>query len=181
MEGREIAPVYQLCKKSCHQTALRGATLDKSHENQTRPGWQPLTLKGVLLVPVVIFTAVIAIGLGLLQWWNFKHKGVFVADVSGKLPAFTNFLFQYFPIMIVVLYGLLWSWIDLDIKRLEPWFQLANSRGSRAEASLLLHYPVEFLPFVPFRAWKRRYVICHIIVQCKADEFSDNGLSFGLQ
>jgi hypothetical protein len=63
-----------------------------------------------------------------------------------------NFLYRFSPTIITVLYGIGWSWVDLDIKRLEPWFQLAQDGGSSARASLLLQYPVNFLLFVPFKA-----------------------------
>lgn len=48
------------------------------------------------------------------------------------------------------------SWVDLDVKRLEPWFQLSNEGGATAEQSLLLQYPFDFLPFIPFTAFRRK-------------------------
>jgi hypothetical protein len=49
-----------------------------------------------------------------------------------------------------------WSWIDLDTKRLEPWFNLSNADGALASDSLLLQYPFEFLAFVPITAARRK-------------------------
>ena len=48
------------------------------------------------------------------------------------------------------------SWVDLDAKRLEPWFQLSSNNGATAEDSLLLQYPFEFLPFIPITAFRRK-------------------------
>jgi hypothetical protein len=48
------------------------------------------------------------------------------------------------------------SWIDLDAKRLEPWFQLSKEGGEYSESSLLLQYPFDFLPFVPIAAFRRK-------------------------
>ncbi len=48
------------------------------------------------------------------------------------------------------------SWVDLDAKRLEPWFQLSKDSGVSAENSLLLQYPFDFLPFIPLTAFRRK-------------------------
>jgi len=48
------------------------------------------------------------------------------------------------------------SWVDLDAKRLEPWFQLSKDAGAKASDSLLLQYPFDFLPIIPILAFRRR-------------------------
>ncbi|KAH8764916.1 hypothetical protein F5883DRAFT_104271 [Diaporthe sp. PMI_573] len=61
------------------------------------------------------------------------------------------------PTTIAVLYSLLWTWIDLDVRRMQPWFELSRPHGANAEQSLLLNYHFEFLAFVPIKAWKQRH------------------------
>jgi Protein of unknown function (DUF3433) len=59
------------------------------------------------------------------------------------------------------------SWVDLDVKRLEPWFQLSNPGGAAARDSLLLQYPFDFLPFIPTAALHRKYVqLCQGFILC---------------
>jgi hypothetical protein len=48
------------------------------------------------------------------------------------------------------------SWVDLDAKRLEPWFQLSKDTGADAKDSMLLQYPFDFLPFIPITALRRK-------------------------
>jgi hypothetical protein len=67
-----------------------------------------------------------------------------------------NFLYRYLPTVVIVLYDMGWSWIDLNVKRLEVWYQLAHKESATPEKSLLLQYPLDFLPFVPFKAAKRK-------------------------
>ncbi|RFU35191.1 hypothetical protein B7463_g1109, partial [Scytalidium lignicola] len=50
-----------------------------------------------------------------------------------------------------------WSWVDLDVKRLEPWFQLSKQEGASSTDSLLLQYPFDFLPFIPITAFRRKH------------------------
>ncbi|KAI9779104.1 MAG: hypothetical protein M1835_004766 [Candelina submexicana] len=59
---------------------------------------------------------------------------------------------------------MLWSWIDLDAKRLEPYFQLSKPEGASASDSILLHYPFDFIAFVPLKAARRRQVISVMLV-----------------
>lgn len=51
----------------------------------------------------------------------------------------------------------MWNWIDLDIKRLEPYYQLCSPHGALAEDSLLLQYPFDFIILVPFEAARRKH------------------------
>ena len=52
---------------------------------------------------------------------------------------------------------MIWSWIDLDVKRLEAFFLLSKPEGSSGKDSILLSYPVDFLAFVPIKAAKLRH------------------------
>ena len=61
--------------------------------------------------------------------------------------------------MVIVLYGIGWAAVDLDVKRLEPYFQLSKPGGAPASDSILLRYPFDFLALVPIAAAKRRFVI----------------------
>lgn len=42
-----------------------------------------------------------------------------------------NFMYQYFPTILIVVFGIWISVLDLDVKRMSPWSRLASgSRGS---------------------------------------------------
>ena len=69
------------------------------------------------------------------------------------------FCYRYLPQMVIVLYGIGWAAVDLDVKRLEPYFQLSKPGGASASDSILLHYEFNFLALVPITAAKRRFVI----------------------
>ncbi|KAL8801402.1 MAG: hypothetical protein Q9182_004466 [Xanthomendoza sp. 2 TL-2023] len=68
-----------------------------------------------------------------------------------------SFGYLYLPTIIAILYSILWSWIDLDTKRLEPFFQLSRPGGANAADSILLHYPFDFVAYAPIRALRRRH------------------------
>jgi len=78
---------------------------------------------------------------------------------NGNLNFWQMFVSQYMATVASVVYSILLGLIDLDAKRLEPYFQLSKEQGAAAKDSLLLHYPFDFLAFVPFTALKRRYYL----------------------
>ena len=118
--------------------------------------WRPWTLTAKVLVPTALFTTLLIVALALLQWQNARNGALFFADSEDGFLYAELFLYRYLPTIIIVLYGVIWSWIDLDIKRLEPWFQLADSKGADGASSLLLQYPVQFLPLVPFKDARKK-------------------------
>ena len=74
-----------------------------------------------------------------------------------SLGAGQQFTYLYLPTIIAVCGSMIWSWIDLDIKRLESFFQLSKPGGASGSDSVLLSYPVDFLAFVPITATRRRH------------------------
>jgi hypothetical protein len=120
--------------------------------------WKPFSLSSGTLIATALFTGGLVVVLGILQWQNTRHGALFFASTANGFTLLEDFLYRYLPTIVVVLYSLAWSWIDLDIMRLEPWFQLARSGGASADSSLLLQYPADFLPLVPLKAAKLRLV-----------------------
>ncbi|KAF3927683.1 hypothetical protein ABW21_db0203401 [Orbilia brochopaga] len=75
--------------------------------------------------------------------------------MGDGLEGWQVFVSQYMGTVASVIFGILLSLVDLDAKRLEPWFQLSKPDGATAKNSILLCYPFDFLAFVPFKAAKR--------------------------
>ena len=69
------------------------------------------------------------------------------------------FCYRYLPQMIAVALGVGWGAVDLDVKRLEPYFQLSKPEGASARNSIFLHYPFDFIAFVPINAARRGCVL----------------------
>ena len=80
-----------------------------------------------------------------------------LAKNGGYLGPGQEFTYLYLPTIIAVIGSMIWSWIDLDVKRLESFFQLSKPDGALGSDSVLLSYPVDFLAFVPITAARRRH------------------------
>ncbi|KAL1868294.1 hypothetical protein Daus18300_006018 [Diaporthe australafricana] len=111
--------------------------------------------------PVLCAVAVISLCLaGVLEFLaqkSQKEGGLALSSSMDEIPESVNIAYLYMPTTVAVLYSLLWTWIDLDVRRMQPWLELSRSHGASAEQSLLLNYPFEFLAFVPIKAWKQRH------------------------
>jgi hypothetical protein len=118
--------------------------------------WKPPALR----VPVLIFTIAICWGLiALLEVLLHKSQrdnGVIFAPVINDLPLRTTFLYLYFPTIVAVIFSIYWAWIDLETKRMEPYYQLSKENGALGKDSLLLHYPFSFIPLAPLKAFRDR-------------------------
>ncbi|KAI5853621.1 hypothetical protein BZA05DRAFT_396668 [Tricharina praecox] len=121
----------------------------KKKKKASRVGWRPFTIKP----PFILFFALVTVGLlcaleYILQ--RSKRDGALLFSES-------SYLLDYGPMVVAVLFGLLWASIDHDVKRLEPYFQLSKPGGVTAEHSLLLEYPYCFAAFAPFIALRKRH------------------------
>ncbi|KAK4501567.1 hypothetical protein PRZ48_007376 [Zasmidium cellare] len=128
----------------------------KNHPPSCKP-WRPITLRKTYLGALILTT----IGLiAIVQWLLYisrRDQGIIFAENVSELPLRRSFCYLCLPTIVSVVYGFLWTWVDLDVKRLEPWFQLSREGGATGRYSVLLNYPLEFLVNVPFIAFKNRH------------------------
>lgn len=105
----------------------------------------------MLILTILVCWTLIAILQGFLV--KSQHdRGVLFAPRISDLPFGQQFLYLYLPTVIAVLFSIYWAWIDLETKRMEPYYQLSRKGGALGKDSLLLHYPFDFIPLVPIKA-----------------------------
>ena len=134
-----------------------------SKESQTsveRPfetsSWKPVTLRPPFLLGIVAITLGFIALLEYLSQRSRMYGGI--AFAKDQFSPAVTFAYLYFPTLIAVLYSMLWSWVDLDTKRLEPYFQLSRPEGADRTNSLALNYPFDFVAYAPLKAIRRRCV-----------------------
>lgn len=118
--------------------------------------WKPTALRApVLVLTIAICWSLIAV-LEFLLWKSQRDSGLIFAPVINNLPLQDTFLYLYFPTIVAIMFSIYWAWIDLETKRLEPYYQLSKKDGALGKDSLLLHYPFSFIPLVPLKAFRDR-------------------------
>ena len=130
-------------------------------QNWNKP-WKPFTLRA----PTIIASLAITVALiALIEYINnisIGQNAIFFAEKGGDFPFWVVFCYRYLPQIIVVVVGIGWEAVDLDVKRLEPYFQLSKPEGATASNSISLHYPFDFIAFVPINAARKGCVLVHI-------------------
>ena len=101
-------------------------------------------------------TVILIATLEYLSQKSARAGGIVLANIHGGFSALQSFSLLYLPTILSVCFSIAWSWIDLDAKRLEPFFQLSKAEGALAEQSILLQYPIEYLPLIPIKAARSR-------------------------
>jgi hypothetical protein len=134
-------------------------TVESVPENSTPRlrQWKPVTLRRPFLSAVILVTLGLLALVQILVIYDQRHGGILFAIKISQLGAGHIFLYRYFPTIISVSYGLIWHWIDIDARRVEPYRQLSKPGGASGSCSLHLQYPTDLLAFVPLKALKRRH------------------------
>ncbi|KAH8908325.1 hypothetical protein BR93DRAFT_976515 [Coniochaeta sp. PMI_546] len=121
-----------------------------------RTGWKPFSLRAPVLCSFIIVSLALIALVEYLAQQSLKQGGLSLSTNTDRSTSVLIYS-QYAPTVIAVLYSLVWTWIDLDIRRIQPWIELSRPEGAQAESTLLLDYPFEFLAFIPLKAWKRKH------------------------
>jgi len=125
-----------------------------------RKQWKPTSLKPYFLACTLLWALALLGCTSFLHFRDYKDGAILFADSGKALSNEQNFLVRYLPIMLLVLYGMLVSVVDLDIKRLEPWYQLSKPKPTtRGPPPLLCRYDTDFVLTVATRALWHRYSI----------------------
>ncbi|UKZ72587.1 hypothetical protein TrVFT333_000219 [Trichoderma virens FT-333] len=120
-------------------------------------GWKPLSMTAPILVLLTILTLLIAGAIEVLAQLSNSRGGLALSRTQDDIPQYAMISYLYAPNIIAVLYSLVWSWVDLDVKRMQPWFELSKPEGATAENSMFLDYPYDFIATVPVKAARRRH------------------------
>lgn len=110
--------------------------------------------------PFLCVMIVLSLGLaGVIEYLaqvSARNGGLALSPSEDDIPYAVNLAYLYLPTTIAVAYSLLWTCVDVDVRRMQPWLELSRPGGARGDQSLLLDYPFEFLPLLPVSAGKRR-------------------------
>ena len=126
------------------------------HQDDKPKYWTPPALRAPVLIFTIAICWALIVVLEYLLFVSRRDSGLIFAPIINDLPLRRTFLYLYFPTILAVVFSIYWAWIDLETKRMEPYYQLSKKDGALGKDSLLLQYPFSFIPFVPFRALRDR-------------------------
>ncbi|KAH7165948.1 hypothetical protein EDB81DRAFT_268224 [Dactylonectria macrodidyma] len=126
-------------------------------EDDSNVGWKPLSLSTPILSAVIALTLLLAAAIETLAQRSKAQGGLAMSPSLEEIPTYARLCYLYVPTTIAVLYSIIWSWIDLDAKRMQPWFELSKPGGATGENSLFMDYQYDFVATVPFKSARKRH------------------------
>ena len=122
-----------------------------------RASWKANSLRWPYLSLLLLLSVALLATVEALRQISNRHHGLLQVDDSNlsDLPTGATVLYAYVPSIVGVSYSILWSFVDADMKRLEPYVQMRTPRSPAS--NLLLDYIFESPFAVPFRALRRRH------------------------
>jgi len=85
-----------------------------------------------------------------------NNDGLLRFKRPNDLSILEYFTWKYAPVMVFVIYGILWQISDFEVKRLEPFYQLSKKSGATAGESLNMDYLTFLSWLVPLRALRHK-------------------------
>ena len=130
------------------QRPVKVETLESLQTNVHSPGvryrWSPWFLRESFVVAWIVIALVLMLAFVIV---SFVHQAVQVgflpllpAPTTGLAFSPADFLYSFLPSLIGLILFLCWQSIDAYFRALQPFANLANTRGTSAEHSLLLNY-----------------------------------------
>lgn len=108
-------------------------------------------------MPMAIWTAALAAVIEFFAQKSSREGGLALSRTVDDIPSIAKFNYEFLPTIIAVILSIAWTWVDLDIKRIQPWLAMSKKEGARLQDSLALDYPYDFVALAPYKAAKRRY------------------------
>lgn len=119
--------------------------------------WKAYSLRWSYLLLLILLSVALLATIEALRQISNRHHGLLQLDDNNPshLSTGTTVLYTYVPSVVGVVYSILWSFVDADMKRLEPYVQLRTPRSP--PSNLFLDYVFESPFAVPFRALGRKH------------------------
>ncbi|KAF3022980.1 hypothetical protein E8E14_009900 [Neopestalotiopsis sp. 37M] len=136
-------------EEAFHSQPHHGTRSEKDHNNRTAH-WKPWGTRSPVIIAFIVASLVLAAVIEVLAQKGLAAGVLSPSPSINDIPDSARLAALYIPTVIAVLYGFYFSCIDLDVKRIQPWIELAKP-------GVLLDYDFDFLPFVPLRAARRRH------------------------
>ncbi|KAL4784460.1 hypothetical protein BJX76DRAFT_367655 [Aspergillus varians] len=120
------------------------------------PGWRPIPLRPTYLSLIACIMLCLLVVLEALRQYSERAGGLRFFQDTDDLSNFESFSYNYIPVIVALILATLWSFIDFDVLRLEPYFQMSLPDGCPATV-LFINYNFGQSFITPIASAKRRH------------------------
>ncbi|KAG5974662.1 hypothetical protein E4U55_008101 [Claviceps digitariae] len=116
-----------------------------------QPNWKPWSMRWPYLTMMILLSLALA---GMQEFLLRKYKDVPLLQFQkpAEVKPGTYFAVKFAPTLSAVVYGVLWQFIDFEVRRLEAYYQLSKPGGALAAESINVDYVTSFNFYRPLRA-----------------------------
>ncbi|KAF9442920.1 hypothetical protein P691DRAFT_844735 [Macrolepiota fuliginosa MF-IS2] len=127
--------------------------------NSRDPVWLPLPLRPWFWIPFIFILVLGAVGLEFALHFNKQSNGWPSSSVIANTESAWHYLFTFPPVIIAAIFVAVWTWTDIEIKKMQPYVDLIQG-DTPPHQSLLLDYT----RYNNFFVWTRALANNHYLV-----------------
>ena len=118
-----------------------------------QPNWKPFSMRWPYLLILVVISVSLA-GMQEALFQMYKDDPVLTFNTPDDVDPGLYFTVKFAPTITAVIYGVLWQFVDFEVRRLEAYYQMSKEGGALAAESINVDYVTAFNLLRPFRALK---------------------------
>ncbi|KAG6004580.1 hypothetical protein E4U21_000914 [Claviceps maximensis] len=116
-----------------------------------RPNWKPWSMRWPYLTVMVLLSLALA-GMQEVLLRKYKDAPLLQFQKPAEVTPGLYLAVKFAPTLSAVVFGVLWQFVDFDVRRLEAYHQLSRPGGALAAESINVDYVTSFSFYRPFRA-----------------------------
>lgn len=128
--------------------------------------WKPYTMRWQYISMLILVSITLGVCQEFLLWKSNRLDsegnpiGILRFVDPKDMPVRDFFASKYLSTILTVAYGILWQLTDIEVKRLEPYYQLGRPEGALAAESINIDYVTLFDIFRPVVAmWYKHWAV----------------------
>ncbi|KAF7301472.1 Non-specific serine/threonine protein kinase [Mycena indigotica] len=113
------------------------------------PGWTPAPLRGWYAIALIVLLVCLAIALEIAFHFTNKNNGWKTRGDATNVTGPMHYVYTLPPVIVAAVIVALWTWTDVEIKKMQPYVDLARGDAPpQKKSSFGLHATQQFLRMV---------------------------------
>jgi len=138
-----------------------GLYTTRRHGYHRSQGWRPISLRPLYLLFVAVSMFAMFLAIEILRRYSEWNGGLIYFKDTASVSHVQSFAYNYVPIIVSLVLVTFWSFVEFDVLRLEPYFQLSRPEGAPASV-LFINYNFGQSIITPITSGRRG----HWVVLC---------------
>ncbi|KAL2292011.1 hypothetical protein FJTKL_10695 [Diaporthe vaccinii] len=148
-------------EKLANPTVRTQSTESKTKPQRTEtffpyPDWKPFSMRWPYLTMLILLSITLA-GLTEALYQSSAKTPLVSFNTPQQIKPGTYFVIKFLPTIVAVIYGVIWQMTDLEVRRLEAYYQLSQEDGATAAETLNVDYITNLSFLRPLHAYRLRH------------------------